>query len=41
MSDGSVDLKDEAPARAYSLPLEAIDVAQPSLFQSDSHWPYF
>jgi cytochrome P450 len=42
MSDGSTsDLKAEASARAYSLPIEAIDVARSSLFQRDIHWPFF
>jgi cytochrome P450 len=42
MSDGSTsDLKAEASAKAYSLPIEAIDVARSSLFQRDIHWPFF
>ena len=42
MSDGSpADLKAEARATAYALPIDEIDVARPGLFQSDTHWPYF
>ena len=41
MSDGSVDLRAEARARAWSIPLEEINVADPELFRNDSHWPYF
>ena len=41
MSDGAVDLKAEARARAYSIPLEDINVADPELFKTDTHWPYF
>ena len=25
----------------YSIPLADIDVSNPSLYESDSHWPYF
>ena len=41
MADGAVQIDSEARERAYSMPLEAIDVADPALFQSDTHWPYF
>ncbi len=42
MSDGSTsDLKAEARATAYALPIEEIDVARPGLFQRDTHWPFF
>jgi cytochrome P450 len=41
MSDGSVDLKDAARAKAYSIPLEDYHVADPALFQADAMWPYF
>jgi len=41
MSDGSVDLKDEARAKAYAMPLEEINVADEELFRTNSHWPYF
>jgi len=41
MSDGSVDLKAEARVRAYSIPLEQINVADPELFRNDTHWAYF
>ncbi|NIJ41896.1 cytochrome P450 [Parvibaculum indicum] len=33
--------KDEAHDAAYSQPLEALDPAQPALFQADAMWPYF
>ncbi|MFZ5670519.1 MAG: cytochrome P450 [Pseudomonadota bacterium] len=45
MSDGAVDLGKDAMAaareRAWSMPIDQIDVADPLLFQSDTHWPYF
>jgi cytochrome P450 len=46
MSDGAIDLssdaqRDAARAKAYAMPLEQIDVADPALFQADVHWPYF
>ncbi|MBO9547080.1 cytochrome P450 [Caulobacter sp.] len=41
MSDGSVDLKADARARAYSIPLEDYHIADPALFQADAMWPYF
>ena len=41
MSDGAIDLKAEARARAYSIPLEDINVVDPELWRTDSHWPYF
>ena len=41
MSDGSIDLKADARARAYSIPLEDYHVADPALFQADAMWPYF
>ncbi|UAL10724.1 cytochrome P450 [Caulobacter segnis] len=41
MSDGSVDLKDAARAKAYSIPLDDYHVADPALFQADAMWPYF
>ena len=41
MSDGSIDLKHEARARAYAEPLETLNPAQPDLFAADAMWPYF
>jgi cytochrome P450 len=41
MADGAVDIDPEVRARAYALPLEAIDPADPALFEADAHWPYF
>jgi len=41
MHDGSVDLKAEARARIYALPIEAVDPAQPDLFAQDAMWPIF
>jgi cytochrome P450 len=43
---GTVDLAqnarlEEARERAYSLLLEEFNPADPELFRSDSHWPYF
>jgi len=40
MSDGSIDLND-ARAKAYATPLEQFNMADPQLFKTDSHWPYF
>ena len=41
MSDGSVDLREAARAKAYAIPLEDYHVADPALFQADAMWPYF
>jgi cytochrome P450 len=41
MADGSVALRQEAHDRAFSLPLEEIDVSKVELFTSDTFWPYF
>ena len=41
MSDGSIDLKAAARAKAYSTPLEDYHIADPALFQADAMWPYF
>jgi cytochrome P450 len=41
MSDGAVDLKSEARAKAYSMPIEEINPADPELFRTDTLWPYF
>ena len=41
MSDGAVDLRDEARAAVWALPLETLDPAQPALFRDDAFWPYF
>ena len=41
MSDGSVDFRAEARARAYSMPLEDINVADGEIFRNDTLWPYF
>jgi cytochrome P450 len=41
MSDGSTDMRDAARAKAYSIPLDEINVADPELFRTDSFWPYF
>ncbi|HEY3887247.1 MAG TPA: cytochrome P450 [Caulobacteraceae bacterium] len=41
MSDGSIDLKDEARAQVYATPLEALNPAQPDLFRQDAMWPIF
>jgi cytochrome P450 len=40
MADGS-DLIREHRARAYSMPLEQINVADPELFREEGYWPYF
>ena len=41
MSDGSIDLKQEARARAYAEPLETLNPAQPDYFANDAFWPVF
>ena len=41
MDDGSVDFKEAAAAQAQSLPIEALDPAQPELFVADAFWPLF
>ncbi len=41
MSDGAVDLKHEARAKAWAEPLETLNPAQPHLFQADAMWPTF
>ena len=41
MADGASGLHDEARARAYATPLEDINPADPELFRTDTHWPYF
>jgi cytochrome P450 len=41
MHDGSVDIKAEARARIYAQPIEAVDPAQPDLFEHDAMWPIF
>ena len=39
--DGAVDIKAEARARAYDIPLKDLDPAQPDLFAQDAMWPMF
>jgi cytochrome P450 len=41
MDDGSVDFKEAAAAQAWSVPLEALNPAQPDLFAADAMWPIF
>ena len=41
MSDGSIDLKQEARAKVFAEPLETLNPAQPDLFAQDAMWPYF
>ncbi len=41
MSDGSIDLRAEASAKAYALPLEDINLADTELWRTDTVWPYF
>jgi len=41
MADGAMKLADEARGRAYSLPLEELNPADPELFLNNTHWPYF
>jgi cytochrome P450 len=41
MSDGANDIKAQAKALAWSMPIEDINVANPELFRTNSFWPYF
>ncbi|WP_411286340.1 cytochrome P450 [Phenylobacterium sp.] len=41
MADGAVTLRDEARAKAYTMPLEDMHPGDPELFRTDTHWPYF
>lgn len=41
MSDGANDIAAQAKARAWSMPIEDINVADPELFRTNSFWPYF
>ena len=41
MSDGSVDIGGTSRDAVYAMPLDALDPAQPALFQSDAMWPIF
>ena len=40
MSDGAIDLKAEARAKAYAIPLEDINPADTELWRTDTVWPY-
>jgi len=41
MDDGSVDIKSRVAAEVASLPVAALDPAQPDLFAADAFWPVF
>jgi cytochrome P450 len=41
MAQTPAELKAAARERAYSMPLEEIDPADPELFRTDTMWPYF
>ena len=41
MDDGALDLKAAARERAWSMPLDEINVADDELFRTDTMWPYF
>ncbi len=41
MADGATNLRDEARARAYAMPLADMNPGDPDLFLNDAHWPYF
>ena len=41
MDDGSIDLKAEARAKAYAMPLGDINVTDIELWRTDTIWPYF
>jgi cytochrome P450 len=41
MDDAGLDIRRAARERAYSMPLDEIEVADDELFRTDTHWPYF
>ena len=41
MSDGAIDLNDEARAKAYAIPLDDVNVSDIELWRTDTVWPYF
>jgi cytochrome P450 len=41
MDDAGLDIRRAARERAYSMPLEDIQVADDELFRTDTMWPYF
>ena len=41
MDDAQFDAMEAARARAYSIPLADIDMADPELFRTNTFWPYF
>jgi cytochrome P450 len=41
MSDGAIDVGADARAAAWTLPLDQLNPAQPSLFRDNALWPYF
>ena len=41
MDDAGLDIRRAARERAYSMPLDEIEVADDELFRTDTMWPYF
>src|ERR1700735_2894071 len=41
MDDAGLDIRRAARERAYSIPLDEIEVADDELFRTDTMWPYF
>jgi cytochrome P450 len=41
MDDAGMDFRRAARERAFSMPIEEIEVADDELFRTDTHWPYF
>ena len=41
MSDGSIDIAQEARRQAHDIPLEQLNPAQPELFSGDVMWEHF
>ena len=41
MSDGAIDLKAEARAKAYAIPLDDINLTEPEMWRTETYWPYF
>ena len=41
MSDGAIDLKADARAHAFSIPLEDINIVDVEMWRNETYWPYF
>ena len=41
MDDAGMDIRRAARERAFSMPIEEIEVADDEFFRTDTFWPYF